>query len=754
MEVRVEYEDLPAILSIPEAIAASSFFDLRPGLPGRDHLHLCRLEGDVDGEMPKEEREGERMELLMGSLEGRSDIQIVEGEVFMKGQEHFYLETNACRVEPGENDEMTVTSSTQNPSKTQKLVSEVTGLPRHKIVSKCKRMGGGFGGKETRSCFIAAYVAIAAQHLQKPIRLMMDRDTDMLSSGQRHSFMGSYKVAINRNTLRLEAADVRVYNNAGWSTDLSVPVCERAVFHIENACMISNLQVRGFVCKTNTPSNTAFRGFGGPQGMFIAETYIEHAAKALGVSREDVLSRNLYRQNDLTHYGMRIQTDTLHEVWGKAMTQFDFEKRKKEVEAFNASNRFVKRGLAVSLSKFGMSFTKTFMNQSGALVHLYQDGTLLVSHAGTEMGQGLHTKVAQVAASRFGLPLSAVYISETSTDKVANTQPTAASVGADLAGMATFIACGQILERLSDFVETEERKAKEKRENVDRQTIIARAATAAHFARVNLTGQGFYATPDVAFDWQRGRGRPFYYFAHGISCSEVQLDTLTGDHAVIRADIIQDVGSSLNPAIDVGQVEGAFTQGLGLFTLEETVFNDKGGMFTKGPGAYKIPSFGDIPHDFRVSLLGKPNTEVETVYSSKGVGEPPLFLASSVFFALKNAAYAARRDHTEAMTNGALKEAPAKDPTDTWHFRLDSPASSEKLRLACWDPLNHSLPEELRGRSLLASSPVLAEREKGKKGEGPERQGVEGSREAARERLEGICKKSVSKPNTVWHPLI
>ncbi|CEL96661.1 unnamed protein product [Vitrella brassicaformis CCMP3155] len=730
--VKVAYEELPAVISIEDAIHERSYFDFGPALPHQTALTVGRVTSERHRHMDK----AEALDALMKELSEDDNVAIAEGEIYLGGQEHFYLEPHATRVEPGENDEYIVTSSTQNPSKTQKLVSMVLGVPRHKIVSKCKRMGGGFGGKETRSCFFSAYAAVASHKLKRPLRLVLDRDVDMATSGQRHAFLARYKVAADKTTKKLLAASVELFNNGGWSTDLSVPVCERALFHCENVYFIPNTSFVGHVCKTNIPSNTAFRGFGGPQGMFVCEVYMDHIARELGTTREALAHENLYRIGQITPYGQELDEDHVFVMWQKILQTSDYENRRKAIEQFNLANRYVKRGLSIVGTKFGMSFTKTFMNQAGALVHVYQDGTVLVTHGGTEMGQGLHTKVAQVAASAFDIPLSAIYISETSTDKVANTHPTAASVGSDINGFAVLEACRKILEGLGPYLS----RCRTPQPTTDEERIstLAKAATLAHFDRVNLSANGFYATPDISWDWVKYTGKPFYYFGHGVACTEVEVDALTGDHKVIRADVLHDVGNSLNPVIDIGQIEGAFVQGLGLFTIEQVVFNNNGHLFTKGPGTYKIPTALDIPRDFRVSLLPNAPSKSSTIHSSKGVGEPPLFLGSSAYFAIKNACYAAQRDAlaslashsckisggglsqgtTRTLTNGCESDEDTIDTTDCAstnghtslngaqselqtgdppskasplsppYFRMDGGATSERIRLSCWDDMN------------------------------------------------------------------
>eukprot|EP00741_Cyanophora_paradoxa_P011272 tig00020554_g10889.t1 len=628
--VRVEYEDLPALLSIEEAIAAGSWLT-----PEK------RIErGDVAAALAAAHR-------------------VIEGEVRIGGQEHFYLETQATLAVPGESREMTLVSSTQNPSKTQFMVAKVLGVPDNRVVCKVKRMGGGFGGKETRSIFVAAAAAVAAARLRRPVRIALDRDVDMATSGTRHPFLGRYRLGVAADG-RVLAFDVALFSNGGCSADLSSSVLERAMFHVENSYNIPNLRVVGRGCRTNLPSNTAFRGFGGPQGMFVCEAAMDRAAHALGLDPAAFREANLYREGDRTHYGMALEGCHAPRIWADLKASSDYEARRAAAAAFNAANRYRKRGVYMLPVKFGMSFTFRTLNQAGALVHVYLDGTVLVTHAGTEMGQGLHTKVCQVAADALGVPLASVYIAETSTDKVPNTSPTAASVGSDMNGMAVLDACRQIKERLAPIAAA--------RPGASWQEIVH----AAWLERVDLSAHGFYRTPDIGYDWATNTGNPFYYFCYGAAVAEVELDALTGEHAVLRADVLHDVGASLNPAIDVGQVEGAFVQGYGLFALEQTLWLPTGAAFTRGPSTYKIPAFRDVPADFRVALLkGAPHPRV--VGCSKGVGEPPLFLAASVFFALKEAVRAARA------------EAGFEDG-DGGRFEFDAPATCEALALACSRP--------------------------------------------------------------------
>ncbi|CBJ27195.1 conserved unknown protein [Ectocarpus siliculosus] len=640
--VMVRYEELPSIMTIEDAIAADSYYGDRHAI----------VDGDVDSALKD------------------ADV-VVEGEMAIGGQEHFYLETNATLAVPGEAGSLEVFASTQNPTKTQDFCSKVCGIDKNKVVCRTKRMGGGFGGKETRSVFLSCVAALGAHLTKRPVRICLDRDVDMQITGHRHAYLAKYKAGATKDG-KLVGMDVTLYNNAGCSLDLSASVMDRALFHIDNCYSWPALRAKGLVCKTNQASHTAFRGFGGPQGMLVTETVMDHLASSLEMDSFVLRTLNLYKPEEPTHFGQPLEAWNVPAAWKDVQQWADIERRRKEVDAFNSSSRYRKRGLAVVPTKFGICFTAGFMNQGGALVHVYLDGTVLVSHGGTEMGQGLHTKVCQVVANEFNIDVEKVHISETATDRVANTSPTAASMSTDLYGMAALDACEQITERLRPVMA-------ELPENSPFATIVK----AAYFRRIQLSAQGFYTVPAARcgydFDMEttnnRDRGLPFNYFTQGVAASEVEIDCLTGDAKVIRADILMDIGTSVNPAIDIGQIEGAFIQGYGWCTMEETSWGDSehlwvkpGQLFTKGPGTYKIPSFNDVPSDMRVKLMDRANAFA--VHSSKAVGEPPFFLASSAFLAIKDAVASARKDHNKGKAS---------------FFRLNSPASSERIRTACLD---------------------------------------------------------------------
>lgn len=670
--VKVEYEPLPTILTIDEAIEANSFFThgkvLKKGLA---------LEDKMDEAFAKCDR-------------------IFEGQTRMGGQEHFYLETNAALVIPsGEDGCMEVWSSTQNTMETQEFVSAVTGVPSNRINARVKRMGGAFGGKESRSVPFACYLAIAAKKEKRPMRLMLNRDEDMLLSGQRHPVQARWKVGVSKDGMLL-AMDADVYDNAGFSQDMSGAVMDRCLTHFDNSYECPNVFLRGHVCRTNIHSNTAYRGFGAPQGMYFAETIMYNIAEGLGLDVDELRLKNLYKIGEHTPFLQHIDEDWhVPLLLEQLRRSAEYEKRKKEVDEFNAKSRWRKRGICLVPTKFGLSFaTALHLNQAGAYIKIYHDGSVLLHHGGTEMGQGLYTKMCQIAAQELGTPLDAIFTQDSSTYQIANASPTAASSGSDLNGMAVKDACDQINERLKPY-----------RERFGNDASLKEIVHAAYLDRVNLAANGFWKMPRIGYQWGNfdiNTVKPmYYYFTQGAGCSEVEVDLLTGDSTVLRTDLmmvghsrfqvqtnmltlIQDVGNSINPAIDYGQIEGAFVQGQGLFTMEETLWTRSGELFTRGPGTYKIPGFSDIPQTFNVSMLrtdneGKPLSwnHLRSVQSSKGIGEPPLFLGCTVFFAMREAIKAARKMNGQSILGGVGKEA----------WKLDSPATAERLRLAVGDDL-------------------------------------------------------------------
>uniref|UniRef100_A0A3Q3B804 Xanthine dehydrogenase n=1 Tax=Kryptolebias marmoratus TaxID=37003 RepID=A0A3Q3B804_KRYMA len=627
--VKIQYEELQPVITIQEAIAARSFYE-----PIRTIQN-----GDLEAGFKQAEH-------------------ILEGKIHIGGQEHFYLETHVTLAVPREDDEMELFVSTQA------FVAKALGVSANKVLIRVKRLGGGFGGKESRTIVLSPVVALAANKLKRPVRCMLDRDEDMLITGGRHPFYGKYKVGF-LNSGKVVALDVSFYSNAGNSLDLSqaVSIMERALFHMENSYRVPNIRGQGFMCRTNLPTNTAFRGFGGPQGMMVAESWITDVAHSLGRSAEEVRRFNLYLEGESTPYNQILHGLTLDRCWDECLSRSGYEQRRAAAQLYNRQNRWTKRGLAVVPTKFGISFTVNFLNQAGALVHVYRDGSVLLNHGGTEMGQGLHTKMVQVASRVLGVPCSKIHISETSTNTVINTSPTAASVSSDLNGAAVQNACEILQKRLEPF------KAQNPKGSWEDWV------KAAYFDRVSLSANGFYRTPDLGYDFETNSGRLFHYYSYGVACSEVEIDCLTGAHKNLSTTIVMDVGRSLNPAIDIGQVEGGFMQGLGLFTLEELQYSPQGVLLTRGPGSYKIPAFGDIPTELSVSLLrDAPNDKA--IFASKAVGEPPLFLAASIFYAIKDAISAAREE------SGL-----------TGPFRLDSPASTERIRNACSDRFTKLVPE-------------------------------------------------------------
>ncbi|KAI1611767.1 xanthine dehydrogenase [Exophiala viscosa] len=638
--VLVQYEELPAIFTIEEAIEKQSFFE---------HYRYIH-KGDVDKAFEECD-------------------YVLEGTARMGGQEHFYLETMACLAIPKPEDgEMEVWSSTQNPTETQAYVAKAIGVQNNKIVSKVKRLGGGFGGKETRSIQLSTICAVAARKTKRPVRCMLNRDEDIMTSGQRHPFLGIWKVGVNKDG-KIKALKANVFNNGGWSQDLSAAVVDRALSHIDGCYNIPNVDVDGRICKTNTVSNSAFRGFGGPQGMFIAETYMSEVADHLNMPVEKLREINFYKDNETTHFHQALDDWHVPLMWKQIKQSSDYDARRKAVDEFNATHKWQKKGLALIPTKFGISFTALFLNQAGALVHIYHDGSVLVAHGGTEMGQGLHTKICMIVAEALEVPLSDVHISETATNTVANTSSTAASASSDLNGYAAYNACAQINERLAPY-----------REKLGKDATMKQLAHAAYFDRVNLSANGFYKTPEIGYTWGpnppdpslENTGKMFFYFTQGVTASEVLIDTLTGDWTCLRTDIEMDVGRSINPAIDYGQIEGAYVQGQGLFTTEESLWHRASGqIFTRGPGAYKIPGFRDIPQVFNVQLLKDVEWKnLRTIQRSRGVGEPPLFMGSAVFFAIRDALKAARKEYGEESV-----------------LNLRSPATPERIRISCADPI-------------------------------------------------------------------
>ncbi|MGA2397033.1 MAG: xanthine dehydrogenase molybdopterin binding subunit [Steroidobacteraceae bacterium] len=613
---KLDLTHLPALLDIRAALAAESYV-----LPSQT---LRR--GDPQAQL-------------------RSAPRRLSSTVVIGGQDHFYLEGHIAVALPQEDRGMLVHSSTQHPTEVQGIVAHALGLSSNQVIVQCRRMGGGFGGKESQAALIAAAAAVLARKTGRPVKLRLDRDTDMLMTGKRHDFIADYEAGFD-DTGRLLALTLMLASRCGYSADLSGPVNDRAMFHIDNAYFLEHVEITSHRCKTHTVSNTAFRGFGGPQGMMVIEAVLDDIARTLNLDPLDVRRTNLYGvgERNVTHYGQAVEGNRLPEIFDRLERSSDYHGRRGEVRRWNAAQPFVKRGLALTPVKFGIAFTSTLFNQAGALLQVYTDGTVLLNHGGTEMGQGLHVKVAQVVAAELGLPLSAIRISATDTSKVPNTSATAASSGSDLNGKAAQAAAITVRERLAAVASEKYGVAAAEvcfadghvQAGAQRLTFAA-LARSAHEARVSLSATGYYRTPKIHWDREAKRGRPFYYFAFGAAVAEVAVDTLTGETQLLRVDILHDVGTSLNPAVDLGQIEGGFLQGVGWLTSEELYWNAEGELGTHAPSTYKIPTARDWPADARVEMLPAAPCSEDTIFRSKAVGEPPLMLAISVFHAVRDA---------------------------------------------------------------------------------------------------------------------
>ncbi|MFF3674422.1 xanthine dehydrogenase molybdopterin binding subunit [Streptomyces sp. NPDC002120] len=620
--VEVELDEKPSVITLAEAIAAESFHGARPVM----------VTGDVDA--------------------GFADsAHVFTGEFQFSDQEHFYLETHAALALVDENGQMFVQSSTQHPSETQEIVAHVLGLHSHEVTVQCLRMGGGFGGKEMQPHGFAAIAALGARLTGRPVRVRLNRTQDLTMSGKRHGFHATWKIGFDAEG-RIQALDATLTADGGWSLDLSEPVVARALCHIDNTYWIPNARVAGRIARTNKVSNTAFRGFGGPQGMLVIEDIMGRCAPLLGLDPMELRERNFYRQGQSTPYGQPVlHPERISTVWGQVREDASIADRRREIAAFNAAHPHTKRALAVTGIKFGISFNLTAFNQAGALVLVYKDGSVLINHGGTEMGQGLHTKMLQVAATTLGIPLHKVRLAPTRTDKVPNTSATAASAGADLNGAAVKNACEQIRERLLQVAGTQlGANASDVRivEGVarvlgnDKELAWDELVRTAYFQRVQLSAAGFYRTEGLHWDAKAFHGSPFKYFSYGAAATEVEVDGFTGAYRIRRVDIVHDVGDSLSPMIDIGQVEGGFVQGAGWLTLEDLRWDagdgpNRGRLLTQAASTYKLPSFSEMPEEFHVRLLENA-TEEGAVYGSKAVGEPPLMLAFSVREALRQAA--------------------------------------------------------------------------------------------------------------------
>ncbi|MBT3139664.1 xanthine dehydrogenase molybdopterin binding subunit [Phaeobacter gallaeciensis] len=619
---KVTYDEQTPILSMDEALAVDSRFEDGPRIYEK---------GDAEAAIAAAPR-------------------VIEGLFEIGGQEHFYLEGQAAMALPNEGGDMLVHSSTQHPTEIQHKVAEAIGMPMHAVRVETRRMGGGFGGKESQGNALAVSCAVAARLTGRACKMRYDRDDDMVVTGKRHEFRIGYRVGFD-DTGRIQGVSFLHHTRCGWAQDLSLPVADRAMLHSDNAYLLPNCRIESHRLKTNTQSATAYRGFGGPQGMIGVERVLDHIAHDLGLDPVEVRMRNYYAApedmaegvDNTTPYGMQVEDFELHGMTQALLESSDYAARKAAIDVWNAQNAVIKKGIAFAPVKFGISFTLTHLNQAGALVHVYQDGSVHLNHGGTEMGQGLFQKVAQVAASRFGIGLDAIKITATDTAKVPNTSATAASSGSDLNGMAVQAACDTIRDRMAAFLAerhqadvTSVRFGGGHVEVGEARYTIAEAAALAYQGRISLSATGFYKTPKIEWDRIKGQGRPFFYFAYGASITEVAIDTLTGENRILRADILHDAGESLNPALDVGQVEGGYVQGAGWLTTEELVWDDKGRLRTHAPSTYKIPACSDRPDVFNVALWAGSNRE-ETIYRSKAVGEPPFMLGISAYLALNNA---------------------------------------------------------------------------------------------------------------------
>ncbi|HYQ39187.1 MAG TPA: xanthine dehydrogenase molybdopterin binding subunit, partial [Pseudomonas sp.] len=571
--------------------------------------------------------------------------QRLQGRLRIGGQEHFYLETQVSAVLPTEDGGMLVYCSTQNPTEIQHLVASVLGVPMHRVAVDMRRIGGGFGGKETQAAGPACLCALVARLTGRPAKMRLARGDDMRSTGKRHPFLIDYDVGFDEQGV-LRGIDLRLLANCGYSPDLSGAIVDRAMFHADNAYYLGAARVTGHRCRTNLASNTAFRGFGGPQGMLGIEEVMERIARHLGLDPLEVRKRNYYAgaPRNVTHYHQTVEHNLLAELTAELEVSCDYHGRRAAIRAFNAASPLLKKGLALTPVKFGISFTSSFLNQAGALLHIYTDGSIHLSHGGTEMGQGLHTKVAQIVAETLQVDIARIHIAATHTEKVPNTSPTAASSGSDLNGKAAQQAALTLRQRLVEFAAAHFGVAEEEVAFANGQVRAGQHYLSfdelvglAYVGQVSLSSTGFYRTPGVHYDREQARGQPFYYYAFGVSCSEVLVDTLTGEYKVLRADILHDVGASLNPAIDIGQIEGGFVQGMGWLTCEELVWDAAGKLLTDGPATYKIPTVGDLPTELHVRLLENRRNLQDTVFHSKAVGEPPFMHGISVWCALKDA---------------------------------------------------------------------------------------------------------------------
>ena len=623
--IKIDYESLGAILSIESAIEENNLLS-----PER------KIErGDVESSLKKSEH-------------------IIEGNLKTGAQEHWYLETQTCLCVPGEQKDIKAYSSTQHPSETQAIIAGVLGISCNDVEVEVKRIGGGFGGKETEANHIATWCALLCNATKKPVKIHLFRDDDQIITGKRHRFLSKYKVGFNDEGI-INAYSVELNSDAGSATDLSMAILERSILHADNSYFIPNIKITGRAYRTNMPSNVAMRGFGGPQAMAVIENVIDKIARKLKIDSAEIRFKNFYKikTNNIAPYGQRIENNRLIILYEELIKSSEYFKRRDEINDFNSGNEFYKKGLAITPVKFGISFTTSFLNQAGAQVNIYKDGTVLVNHGGTEMGQGLNTKILKIASAELGINLERIKVNATNTSKIPNTSATAASSGSDINGMAVKNAIDSIKSRLSEFAIEEFKKfyggkLSEKDDIIfsnnfifdskytDREISFDKLIALAYLNQISLSSSGYYKTHDIGFDREKGTGKPFHYYAFGMAVSEVIVDTLTGSHKILRTDILHDVGDSLNEGIDKGQVIGGFIQGVGWVTTEEIKWDEKGNLLNHSPDTYKIPTIQDIPADFRVNLMeGIPNEN--TIRKSKAVGEPPLMLAFSVWLAIKDA---------------------------------------------------------------------------------------------------------------------
>ncbi len=615
-KAQIQYIQKKPILDIKEAIKKKSFV-----------LHPVKIsKGNAINEIKKSK-------------------YTLQGELYSGGQDHFYLEGQVSLTIPQEDNNFLVYASTQHPSETQQIIAKAINQKFNSIKVKVRRIGGGFGGKETQSFIFSVISTLLSKYTNKPVKLRIDRDDDMIITGKRHDFYYKYQVGFTK-TGNINGLKIILASRCGFSPDLSGAINDRAIFHIDNAYYIPSIDLISYRCKTNTVSNTAFRGFGGPQGMFCIENILENISEYLNIDASIIRKNNFYQKNkkNITHYGMKIEDNVIHDIFNTLIKKSNYQKRKKEIFNFNNKNKILKKGISITPVKFGISFTTTHLNQGGSLVHIYTDGSVHLNHGGIEMGQGLMTKISQIAANEFGISLDDIKITSTHTEKVPNTSASAASASTDLNGAAVLNAIDKIKKNLANHI-TRKFKYKGKvikyknnkvyfgQQKIDFKKLISNA----YLARISLSASGFYKTPKINFDNKKFQGRPFLYFAYGAAVSEVIIDTLTGENKLLRVDILHDVGNSINPSIDIGQIEGGYVQGLGWLTTEEVSWNDSGKLITHSPSTYKIPVSNDIPDKFYTNLYRKGMNKEDVVNRSKAVGEPPLMLAISAFTALKNA---------------------------------------------------------------------------------------------------------------------